>query len=63
MWGCKEHWFTLPKRLRDAVWRTYRRGQETDKQPSEDYLRVADKVQMWCHGYIAGSAVAGQDQQ
>lgn len=24
MWGCSAHWFKLPKRLRDAIWRTYR---------------------------------------
>ena len=54
MWGCKKHWFTLPKILRDAIWRTYRPGQEVDKNPSEDYLHEADRVQLWCHGYNAG---------
>lgn len=40
MWGCKMHWFSLPKKIRDAVWREYRSGQEIDKQPSLRYLAV-----------------------
>lgn len=47
MWGCKAHWFKLPKVLRDEVWRTYEPGQEVDMTPSDDYLAVADKVQAW----------------
>ncbi|MGH8572085.1 MAG: hypothetical protein ACREX8_05860, partial [Gammaproteobacteria bacterium] len=34
MWGCREHWFRLPKLLRDEIWATYRPGQEIDKEPS-----------------------------
>lgn len=47
MWGCKKHWFKLPKALRDRVWRAYKPGQEIDMTPSEDYLQVADDVQRW----------------
>lgn len=47
MWGCKAHWFRLPKDLRDKIWRTYRPGQEKDMQPSQAYLAVADEVQAW----------------
>lgn len=47
MWGCKTHWFKLPKTLRDEVWRTYRAGQEQDLRPSADYLAVAKRVQAW----------------
>lgn len=47
MWGCRQHWFTLPKALRDRVWRAYRPGQEIDKRPSETYLQVAEDVQAW----------------
>lgn len=47
MWGCRQHWFTLPKTLRDRVWREYRPGQEVDKRPSETYLQVAKDVQAW----------------
>jgi len=48
MWGCKHHWFRLPKALRDKVWATYRPGQEVRKDPSAAYLAVADEVQQWC---------------
>jgi len=47
MWGCKKHWFKLPKRLRDKIWITYKPGQEITKDPSEEYLKVADEVQRW----------------
>lgn len=40
MWGCRTHWFSLPKAVRDAVWREYRSGQEVDKRPSPRYLAV-----------------------
>lgn len=41
MFACKAHWFALPKPLRDEIWRTYRPGQEIDKQPSGDYMDAA----------------------
>ena len=47
MWGCKTHWFRLPKHLRDQVWATYRAGQEDTMTPSASYLHVARKVQEW----------------
>jgi hypothetical protein len=47
MWGCKEHWFRLPKNLRDKVWATYRPGQEDTMTPSASYLHVAKQVQEW----------------
>lgn len=47
MWGCKPHWFSLPKRLRDQIWATYRRGQEVTKTPSAAYIAVANQVQAW----------------
>lgn len=47
MWGCKAHWFALPKFLRDKIWETYVPGQETSKTPSKDYLLVAEIVQAW----------------
>lgn len=47
MWGCKAHWFTLPKTLRDRIWATYRRGQEVTKTPSPAYMKVAIDVQEW----------------
>ena len=52
MWGCKEHWFKLPKPLRDAIWQEYRPGQEVSKTPSARYLIVAKMVQEWIAGRI-----------
>ena len=47
MWGCKTHWFKLPKNLRDRIWLTYKPGQEITKTPSKEYLSAADAVQKW----------------
>lgn len=46
-WGCAQHWFKLPKHLRDAIWRTFRPGQEISKTPSREYVAVAMRVQNW----------------
>lgn len=40
MFACKPHWFALPKKIRDAIWREYRPGQENDKEPSARYMAV-----------------------
>lgn len=40
MWGCPTHWFALPQKIRKAIWREYRPGQERDKDPSLRYLAV-----------------------
>lgn len=47
MWGCKTHWFKLPRALRNKVWATYQPGQEVDLSPSAEYLAVAHEVQAW----------------
>lgn len=47
MWGCKPHWFALPKNLRDRIWATYKPGQEISMTPSEAYLAAAHAVQDW----------------
>lgn len=47
MWGCKLHWFKLPKHLRDKIWKTFRPGQEKDWTPSAAYLEAAKEVQAW----------------
>ena len=46
-WGCGYHWKKLPVFLKRRVWATYRPGQEIDKNPSKEYLRVADQIQVW----------------
>ncbi len=47
MWGCRPHWFSLPKNLRDRIWATYRPGQEITKTPSPAYMDAAKEVQAW----------------
>lgn len=47
MWGCKTHWFKLPRNLRNKIWRAYEPGQEVDMTPSNEYLDVATEVQKW----------------
>jgi len=53
LWGCKEHWFKLPKPLRDAIWKEYRPGQEITKTPSARYVAVAILVQAWIKGKVS----------
>ena len=47
MWGCKPHWFALPKALRDNIWKTYVPGQEITKTPNGAYILAAREVQEW----------------
>ncbi len=47
MWGCKNHWFRLPKIIRDRIWATYKSGQEITKTPTNHYLIVARGAQKW----------------
>ena len=34
---CLNHWKRVPQPLRNRVWKTYRKGQEGDKNPSPAY--------------------------
>ena len=52
MWGCKEHWFKLPHRLRQEIWKTFRPGQEKDMRPSKEYLAAAERVQQWIKEHL-----------
>lgn len=56
MWGCREHWYTLPKHLRDRIWRTFQPGQEVSQRPSEAYLAAARDVQAWIADHIRRTA-------
>jgi len=47
MWGCKRHWFMLPKNLRDKIWEAYKPGQEIKKNPTKKYIKVVQEVQKW----------------
>lgn len=61
MWGCSQHWFTLPKFLRDQVWKEYRPGQEITKTPSTGYLIVAKMVQVWISFYKKGQKLTEKE--
>lgn len=50
---CTRHWFMVPKRLRDIIWRTYRRGQEITKDPSHEYM-VAQRGAVWAVFVLEG---------
>jgi hypothetical protein len=45
MLACRAHWYALPRRIRDRIWRAYRDGQEIDKQPSDEYSDAFDEAQ------------------
>lgn len=47
MWGCRAHWYKLPRELRAKIWSAYRPGQEIDQRPSRDYVAIAREVQEW----------------
>lgn len=51
LWGCAKHWYALPRALRAKIWATYRPGQEDDKSPSADYIKVAKSVRLWILDY------------
>lgn len=55
MWGCRAHWYRLPKDLRDRIWRAYRPGQERDMRPSREYLDVAREAQAWIAQHGGGA--------
>lgn len=47
LWGCKQHWYLLPRDLRDRIWKSFRPGQEDAKTPSREYVEAAKAVQAW----------------
>lgn len=47
MWGCRKHWYMLPKTIRNKIWGTYRPGQESDLLPSQEYILAAREAQEW----------------
>lgn len=51
LWGCRTHWYTLPLEIRKEIWDTYVPGQEDRKDPSPEYLAVAEKAQEWAREY------------
>lgn len=51
MWGCKKHWFRLPKKIRDRIWAAYEPGQEVTMTPSPDYLEAANAAEEWIYAH------------
>lgn len=41
---CREHWYKLPKELRDRIWAAYRPGQESDGLLSREYVIALQDV-------------------
>ena len=39
---CYSHWKMVPKKLQLAVYKTYRNGQCTDKNPSAEWIKAAN---------------------
>lgn len=51
LWGCREHWYKLPRELRNKIWNTYQPGQEQKLNLSKEYISVAREVQKWIIDY------------
>lgn len=47
MWGCRKHWYMLPKYIRQEIWRAYQAGQEETIAPSAKYIDAARAAQDW----------------
>ena len=47
MWGCRPHWFKLPRHIRRAIWQAYEIGQEESFEVSEAYHHAARAAQDW----------------
>lgn len=48
MWGCKRHWYALPKELRDAIWSGYRKG-----RLSPEWIAANGAALEWINGMPA----------
>lgn len=44
MFMCRQHWYMVPFKLRRAIWAAYVPGQEIRKDPSREYLAVAQEA-------------------
>lgn len=45
LWGCKAHWFKLPREIRSAIWVAYSIGKEENGRPSRAYVEAARRAQ------------------
>lgn len=47
MFMCLPHWNMVPKFAQNDIWKTYRRGQEIDKNPSSQYIKATQVARMF----------------
>ena len=47
MWGCREHWYQLPLKIRNKIWTAFKPGQEITMTPSREYVAAAMEAQEW----------------
>lgn len=57
LWGCKAHWFRVPRELRMRLWRAYTRGQSV-ATASQEYLDAAAAINAWIAGHVAQASNA-----
>ncbi|WP_165072082.1 hypothetical protein [Paludisphaera rhizosphaerae] len=57
-WGCRRHWYRLPKAIRDRIWANYRQGQETDLRITREYALADREAREWAVRYEAEKATA-----
>lgn len=53
VWGCRQHWYTLPAYLRRKIWAAFQPGQEVSQTPSRLYVEAAREVQEWIRQHEA----------
>lgn len=58
LWGCRPHWYALPKEIRARIWAAYRPGQEITKTPSRAYIAAAQEAQDWIRDNGSGQQKA-----
>lgn len=51
LWGCRDHWYALPKHIRDLIWANYKPGQEVTKTPSVGYIEASRLAHDWAVRY------------
>jgi hypothetical protein len=42
MWGCRTHWFSLPKEIQDAIWQGWKVG-----KLSPEWITANEQAQAW----------------
>lgn len=60
LWGCKTHWFRLPKEIRDRIWANYRPGQETEGGQSSAYWDAYKEALRWIGSQPSTETTSGQ---